>query len=172
MKKWLILAVISLIVLGCQAKKVYVGKEGGDAPNATLTEKQYLTLPDEFINGFADKGDFFETEIDPLKTADSLITGLTPIGLAIPGSSLLLGIAGTVVTMLRKYRPIVEEGKEDGQALYELVRGVLKAGNGGGVKTVTGPALAESLRSSMSDHSKEKVKKMLTKINHDSVDIT
>ena len=163
MKKWIVLIVISACMLGCQAKKVYVGQTD-DVSGAVISEENFLALPDAMIDGMADKTDFLATKVDPLDTADSIIEGLKPAEMAVPGGSLLLGIAGGVVTMLRKYRPIIEEGKKDGQALYEVVRGIVKAGNGNGVSSVTGESLATSLRASMSDSAKARVESLLTKL--------
>tara|TARA_R100000808_G_C2139555_1_gene147463 strand:+ start:43 stop:573 length:531 start_codon:yes stop_codon:yes gene_type:complete len=176
MKKLLIISVLFVVpiaLVGCQPKTVYTGQPGSDAAGKTISKSQFLALPDLMIEGLEDKTDYVgPVKQDPLDTADEVITALSPVGALFPMGGAILGIAGTMVRMGRKYRPIVEQGKTDAEALYELVRGIQRAGNGEGIEGVTGKGLATELRSSMSDTSKGKIDALLNRLEHEEVDGT
>ena len=172
MKKWVLLTVFSLIIAGCQATyKATDTARPVSLAGKEITKKEYESLQSVADAMLEDKTDYhLSPRPDTLDTVDKVISAVNPIGALFPLLGGVLGVAGTTTKMARKYRPIVEEGKADAQALYELVRGVMKAGNGNGVSSVTGERLAANLRSSMSDDTKAKLKMLLGKLSHEKVD--
>lgn len=174
MRKWIILIVLCLTLIGCHAANVYQAKETAKPETLIgkeISEKQFLSLQNAASAMLEDKTDYLgPIEKDPLRVAEETAATVGELGLAV-GLPIITLIAGGIGTALRtarkmknKYEPQIAGVKADYDEVrtvaVEIIEGIKAAKNGGRISTVAGPRLAESLKTSTSTATKKAIKKL------------
>ena len=151
MKKCIVLIVVlsvpcSLVfVVGCQP-----GEYKDPATGEVIPKEQFNQLPP------ADQEKYEPTTPDPLDGAEGVMAVLSPFAAFEPISAFVVGLGSAGIPLIRKVRKLVPEAK----AAWEIVAGVTKAKNGGGVDSVKGSDLESALKETTSAESKELIASM------------